>query len=187
MTAQAPSSGHSENIEVLSCAAGQPSLVLSPISETAAKVLGDAFAAIDPWARYPYPASALTIYFATVEPQAPRYAIHAADKLVGAIGLRLNWLHGPYIQFLGLLSGQQGLGLGGRLLSWCEESARSRGARNLWVAASDFNGRQSTQSVAGLPNMCGNSLNVEQDFRHCSRTNFHQGERNTWRFCHLLT
>ena len=139
MTAQVPASGHSENFEVLSCAAGQPSLVLSPISETAAKVLGDAFAAIDPWARYPYPASALTIYFATVEPQAPRYAIHAADKLVGAIGLRLNWLHGPYIQFLGLLPGQQGLGLGGRLLSWCEESARSRGARNLWVAASDFN------------------------------------------------
>ena len=139
MTAQVPASGHSENFEVLSCAAGQPSLVLSPISETTAKHLGEAFAAIDPWARYPYPASTLTAYFATVETQAPRYAIHAGDKLVGAIGLRSNWLHGPYIQFLGLLPGQQGVGLGGRVLTWCEEGARSRGARNLWVAASDFN------------------------------------------------
>ena len=139
MTAQAHSSGHSDNIEIPASKAGALALVLTSVSSDAAEQLGRGFAAIDPWARYPYPASALTNYFAIVEAQAPRYAIHANEKLVGALGLRLNWLHGPYIQFLGLLPGQQGLGLGGRLLSWCEESARSRGARNLWVAASDFN------------------------------------------------
>ena len=139
MTAQAPVSGPSEAIKIEAGAPGAPALVLTSISADMADVLGRGFAAIDPWARYPYPAAALSKYFANSEPHAPRYAVFSGGVLAGALGLHLNWLRGPYIQFLGLLPGHQRGGAGLRLLEWCEHEAHSSFARNLWVAASDFN------------------------------------------------
>jgi diamine N-acetyltransferase len=118
---------------------GRPIISLSPISSDEAQTLGEAFAAIDPWARYPYPASALQTYFAAHEPGAPRYAIRCGESIAGAVGLRFNWLRGPYVQFLGLLPSQQSRGTGTRVLQWLETDARKHSARNLWVAASDFN------------------------------------------------
>jgi diamine N-acetyltransferase len=118
---------------------GQPDLALTPVTSDDAAALGEAFAGIDPWARYPYTATALQAYFATREPGAPRYALRSGDTLVGAVGLRFNWLSGPYVQFLGLLPGYQGHGTGTRVLRWLEDEACQHSARNLWVAASDFN------------------------------------------------
>jgi diamine N-acetyltransferase len=118
---------------------GQPALALAPVTSAEAATLGEAFAAIDPWARYPYPANALQSYFTTLEPGAPRYAIRNGAALAGAVGIRFNWLSGPYIQFLGLLPGHQSHGTGTRILRWLEDDARNHSARNLWVAASDFN------------------------------------------------
>lgn len=140
MTAQVLPSGRSEPIEIAGGKQGAAPLVLVAIDQRQAGILGEGFAAIDPWARYPYPASALTAYFEAAEAGAPRYAILADGDLAGALGLRQNWLRGPYIQFLGLLPAFQSAGIGGRLLSWCEREAIASGARNLWVAASDFNG-----------------------------------------------
>jgi diamine N-acetyltransferase len=137
--AQTGVSGRSEMIVLPSGAKGEPVVTLSAVSDTAAKALGAGFAAIDPWARYPYPASALEAYFVAQEPGAPRYAIGSGGETIGALGLRLNWLRGPYIQFLGMLPGKQSRGLGGRVLGWVEADARNQGARNIWVAASDFN------------------------------------------------
>lgn len=106
-----------------------------------ARDLGRRFAAIDPWARYPFPPQGLHAYFAAKVPGSPRYALRAGDVVVGAIGLKQEWMYGPYIQFLGLLPGHQAQGTGARVLSWCEDAARAEGERNLWVAASDFNTR----------------------------------------------
>ena len=140
MTAQVLPSGRSDPIEIAGGKQGEAPLVLVAIDQRQAGILGKGFAAIDPWARYPYPASALTKYFAEQEAGAPRYAVLADGELAGALGLRLNWLRGPYIQFLGLLSSHQGAGAGVRLLTWTKQQAIVAGARNLWVAASDFNG-----------------------------------------------
>jgi ribosomal protein S18 acetylase RimI-like enzyme len=94
---------------------------------------------MEPWSRYPFTAAALKAYFAGDETGAPRYAIRLENRLAGALGLRLNWLRGPYIQFLGLVPGAQGEGAGSHLIDKLVEEARAAGERNLWVAASAFN------------------------------------------------
>jgi ribosomal protein S18 acetylase RimI-like enzyme len=102
-------------------------------------MLAERFAAIDPWAAYPYPPSGLAAYFSTEEPNAPRFVLTVGDAAAGAVGMRLNWLRGPHVQFLGVLPGFQGDGLGTRLLEWIE--SQSGGQRNLWLTVSDFNHR----------------------------------------------
>ena len=134
-------SGHFDPIDLSGPATGTAPLRLCKVGAQEARILGAGFAAIDPWARYPYPASALEGYFAAEEPGAPRYAIKLDTALAGALGLRHNWLRGPYIQFLGLLPGHQSAGIGASILGWIESQARGDDQRNLWVAASDFNTR----------------------------------------------
>lgn len=118
---------------------GTPEIVLEPMTANDARVLGEAFAAIEPWSRYPLPASALEVYLGTIEPAAPRYAIRVSGALAGATGERDAWLRGPYLQFLGILPAFQCLGIGRLVLTRFEAEARARDQRNLWVAASDFN------------------------------------------------
>ncbi len=115
-------------------------LALLPFPVDVAGALGAEFAAMEPWSVYPYPAAALAAYLATVEPGAPRFAVTLDGRIIGAAGLRLNWLRGPYLQFLGVAPPFQGLGIGAAVLAWLESEARRSGARNLWVAVSDFNG-----------------------------------------------
>lgn len=117
---------------------GRP-LTAAPLDAAIAPQLADAFAGMEPWAAYPYPAPALALYFGGSTVEAPRLAIDHDGRLAGVVGLRLDWLRGPYIQFLGLLPEAQGKGLGAVVLAWVEAEARRGGARNLWVAASDFN------------------------------------------------
>ncbi|HMN36114.1 MAG TPA: GNAT family N-acetyltransferase [Hyphomicrobium sp.] len=106
-----------------------------------AKELAESFAGMEPWSRYPFPAPALETYLAGEEPGAPRYTIRNEGRLAGALGLRLNWLRGPYIQFLGILPGFQGSGAGRAILASLSREAAACGVRNLWVAASSFNTR----------------------------------------------
>ncbi len=89
--------------------------------------------------RYAYPVSALSAYLGMDEPGAPRFSLRAGDALAGAVGLRLDWLRGPYLQLLGLLPGYQGRGSGAAVLAWIEREARAVSQQNLWVVASDFN------------------------------------------------
>ncbi len=93
---------------------------------------------MEPWSRYPFSPEALATYFAGGEPHAPRFAVEVGGETAGAIGLRLELLRGPYLQFLGILPAYQRLGLGSLLLQWMEREAGSS-ARNLWVCAADFN------------------------------------------------
>ena len=153
-------SGHFDPIPVPPLHSADQPLFLTALDIGDAERLGAAFAAIDPWASYPYSPAALTSYFAAIEPDAPRYAIRygrAGETLAGALGMRMNWLRGPYIQFLGLFQDVQGQRVGSRVLSWLEAGARENSARNLWVTASDVNAgalrfyrAQGFQPVAGL-------------------------------------
>ncbi|MGQ0674145.1 MAG: GNAT family N-acetyltransferase [Hyphomicrobium sp.] len=136
-----PSTFETTGVDIAVAGPNAPGISLAPLTEADCDRLGAAFAAIDPWARYPYPAKALSAYLAGIEPGAPRWAIVVGGDIAGAVGLRLNWLRGPYIQFLGLLPEEQGHGAGGLVLRWIERQALEGGARNLWVCASDFNAR----------------------------------------------
>lgn len=104
-------------------------------------MLAPHFAAMEPWSRYPFTALALARYLAAIEAGAPRYSLSAGGVLAGALALRLNWLRGPYIQFLGLLPSAQNKGLGAAVLGKIIEDAREAGERNVWVAAAHFNAR----------------------------------------------
>lgn len=116
-----------------------PRVIIGPLDPRDAAHLGEAFAAIEPWVRYPYPPSALAGYFAQTVPGAPHFAITCDGLLAGVAGLKLDWLRGPYIQFLGVLPAFQGKGLGGAALGWLIARAQAAGERNIWVCASDFN------------------------------------------------
>jgi GNAT superfamily N-acetyltransferase len=114
-------------------------VVIETFPQGEAAQMGEAFAAIDPRATYAFPAAAMRQYFETSEPGAPRFRLMSGDRVAGAAGLRLNWLRGPYIQFLALLPGMQRQGIGTAVLAWIEGEARSAGERNLWIAASAIN------------------------------------------------
>jgi len=135
-------------------------LIACPLGQERAETLGAAFAAMDPWAAYPYRASAIARYLAGGTADAPVFAIKASGHVAGAVGLRVDWLLGPYIQFLGVLSEHHGKGIGCLVMEWVEREARRLSARNVWVAASDFNSgalrfyeRHGFSRVADLPGL----------------------------------
>ena len=111
---------------------------LVPFTPAVATELGASFAGMQPWASYPFPPDVLASYFIGSEPHAPRFVIEVGGVRAGAIGLRLELLKGPYLQFLGVLPAYQRIGLGSALLTWMEQEA-GPAARNLWVCAADFN------------------------------------------------
>lgn len=122
-------------------------IILSNLTPSQAERLGLAFANMEPWSAYPYEAETLARYFATEEPGARRFAVCRAQnptEAIGVIGLRDNWLRGPYIQFLGLLPDDQDRGIGSALLNHLETEAIRNGEENLWVIASEFNTRALT-------------------------------------------
>lgn len=114
-------------------------LALEPLDPAEAGSLSDTFVGMEPWSRYPFDATALMIYLSGEEAGAPRYAIKAGEQTVGVAGLRLNWLRGPYLQFLALVPQAQGFGLGSLVMEWLDTQTRKAGDFNIWVCASDFN------------------------------------------------
>ncbi len=114
-------------------------VTFQPMTVEAAQSLGGALARLDPWAHYAYTGATLAAFLAREEPGAQRFQIIADDALAGAIVIRSNWLRGPYLQFLGVLPAFHRRGFGRSALCWFENTARADGARNLWVAASEFN------------------------------------------------
>jgi diamine N-acetyltransferase len=119
-------------------ARGTP-LIAMPMTESEAGPLADAVAALEPWRTYAYPAHKLAAYLARPEPGAPRFVLRREGEIAGGIGLRLNWLRGPYIQFLAVLPRFQCQGLGSAAIAWVEAQARAGDERNLWIAASEIN------------------------------------------------
>lgn len=120
---------------------GSADVALRPMTESSAAVLGSGLANIQPWTRYQVPPYALSAFLSDHEPGAPRYELRVGDALAGGMVLRLNWMRGPYLQFLGLLPDFQHQGIGDLVLRWLEDTAVKCEDRNLWVAASEFNAR----------------------------------------------
>lgn len=129
-----------EIVDLRAAAAGRPAAGLSSLRDGEAEMLGAAFAAMDPWKAYGFPAENLARFFAASEPDARRWAIRVDDRLAGAVVIRAPWLHGPYLQFLGLLPGDEGQGLGRLVLDWMAREGQGR-VRNLWLCVSEINGR----------------------------------------------
>lgn len=122
----------------------QRALWLVAMTDNFARDCAETFAAMPPWSTYEISAGVLMDYFAQSEPGAPRFAVveaDAPDTAIGAMGLRLNWLKGPYLQFLGLKPQHQSVGLGRALVSHVETDARAARANSLWVAVSEINTR----------------------------------------------
>lgn len=113
---------------------------LTALAPGEAETLGHAFAGMDPWAAYAIPAASLASFFNATEEAVSRRAIHIGGKLAGLVILRSPWLHGPYLQFLGLLPHAQGQGAGAAVLDWIERGAPA-GTRNLWLCVSAINRR----------------------------------------------
>ncbi|MBZ0210095.1 MAG: GNAT family N-acetyltransferase [Hyphomicrobium sp.] len=114
-------------------------LVITPLGAAEGDRLGVVFAAIDPWAAYAYPAAALSRFLAASEPAAQRLQLSLGDDVAGAAVIRTRWLRGPYLQFLAVVPGLQGRGIGSTVLRWMEREARMARERNLWVVASEIN------------------------------------------------
>jgi GNAT superfamily N-acetyltransferase len=107
-----------------------------------------------------YPADRLARVLKTEDPSVHRYVVrHGADE-AGLVSVRSPWLKGPYLELLALLPPVQGQGIGGRILTWLEQTAAAQEARNLWVCASAFNvralrfyGRHGFEPVTRLPDL----------------------------------
>jgi len=116
-----------------------PTIELTLLAPFEAGQAGVLCASMDPWARYRTTAGELTAFFSRNEPGAPRFAIRIKGQFEGVLVLKSNWLAGPYIQTLAIARIAQGQGAGSQVLSWIDAQARAAQARNVWVAASDFN------------------------------------------------
>lgn len=113
---------------------------LSCLAKDEAKLLGSEFAAMDPWASYQISPARLADFFDASEEGCSRRAIRVDGELAGVVVVRSPWLHGPYLQFLGLRAGWQGHGLGAAVLAWMADEAPA-GTRNLWLCVSAINVR----------------------------------------------
>lgn len=113
-------------------------ITLDAIAPSDAETLAAGLAAIEPWRRLQYAASALAGYLTREDPAANRFAIREGGALVGVVAVREPWLRGPYLELLGLLPPAQGRGVGRTVMAWFETEAPSSAA-NLWVLCSDFN------------------------------------------------
>lgn len=114
--------------------------VLDRMTQRDAGLLGAAFASMEPWSGYRISAEVLASFLGKVEQGGMRFAIRLDGALVGAVVIREPWLLGPYLQFLGLLSGRQGMGLGKVVLDWMATAAPA-GTRNLWLCVTASNVR----------------------------------------------
>lgn len=113
-------------------------VALAAMTADGATDLGTRLAAIDPWARVGYSAQSFVGFLAAHEPTVARYRILLDVEPVGVMVIRRVWLHGPYLQLLGVVPEAQGRGIGEHALRWYEAQVRGQ-YRNLWLCVSAFN------------------------------------------------
>jgi ribosomal protein S18 acetylase RimI-like enzyme len=110
---------------------------LAPLDPSAAGLLAERLAGMDPWRRLGYESSVLQRYLSGDSPALTRFRIDCDGVLAGVVAVRWPWLHGPYLELLAVLPDHQGRGIGSAVLRWLE--AEGGASRNLWVAVSAFN------------------------------------------------
>lgn len=111
---------------------------LAPIPEDARSRLAAGLAAIDPWRRLSHATRVLEAYLGRDDLGAPRHGIWLDGALGGLACVREPWMHGPYLEFLGVLPHVQRQGAGSAVMAWFEREAPA-GTANLWILCSDFN------------------------------------------------
>jgi ribosomal protein S18 acetylase RimI-like enzyme len=114
-------------------------LVLKPLSLEHAVVLGEALSRMPPWSHFGWTAAELSEGLKNPAPGIISFEILVSGRLAGLISLQWPWLLGPYLQRLAILPGDQGNGIGQKVLSWMESCARLAGARQMWLCVSSFN------------------------------------------------
>jgi ribosomal protein S18 acetylase RimI-like enzyme len=127
----------SERYEIGSSRDGR-TLLLRPMTATAAHLVGAATAAIDPWAHYGFDAARMISLLMGTGDSGFRYQIECGPDIAGAVVIRNPWLAGPYLQLLAILPSHQRQGIGAAVLGWIEAEARGH-YRNLWLCVSAFN------------------------------------------------
>jgi GNAT superfamily N-acetyltransferase len=111
--------------------------IAEPSAAAAAAAL---FAAIPPWRTIGYSVPQLQGFFTRPDPALNRFCVRSpGGTLQGAIAVRYPWLHGPYLEILGLSPAAQGQGLGRQLIGWMAAEAGPAN-QNLWALVSAFNG-----------------------------------------------
>ncbi len=108
------------------------------LSLTDIELLSSEFAASDPWRTLGVSALVLKNYLLREDASLYRYAVRVENNLAGICCLRYPWLHGPYIELLGLIESYRRQGIGTQLLNWAETEARYEN-NNIWLASSSFN------------------------------------------------
>lgn len=144
-----------------------PSETLRRTTAADAHLLGPACAAIDPWKSYGVDAERMTTNL--LPPPGPgthRFSIvTTTGEVAGVMAVRTGWLAGPYIQFLCVLPGHQGRGIGAAALALAEAVAREAGSRNLWICVTSTNRgaqalyrRSGFREVAPLPDLLADGI-----------------------------
>ena len=113
---------------------------LRPLEAPEAPGLAQALAAMDPWLTFGYSAQRFSSYLSRQDPALRRYAILVGTDLAGVVAVRYPWLHGAYLELLGILRPFQGRGLGAEVVQWFE-SRSFQVAPNAWILVSSFNTR----------------------------------------------
>lgn len=113
-------------------------ITLAPMTADVARTLGPALAGIEPWARLGTSPALMRSFLGAVEAGAPRFQILAQGAVAGCVVVRHPWLHGPYLNLIGLLPPYQSRGIGERALSWFEAEARGH-YRQVWLCVSHHN------------------------------------------------
>lgn len=123
-------------------------------------VLAAEFAAMEPWLRYSTNCAVLRDFMTRHEPGVLKGVLRQDGRTAGFGVVRIDWLRGPYVQFLGVLSEFQGGGIGGRFLVWLENEAAREGHRHVWIMVSVFNDRarafyqrQGYTEIASIPDI----------------------------------
>jgi GNAT superfamily N-acetyltransferase len=115
-----------------------PPLSFNSLQPWEAEAISTRLAAMDPWKRLGYGATALNRYLAGPDPGLKRFTVGEADEQRAVVCMRYPWLRGPYLELLAVFPSAQGQGVGKSILAWIEEQARLH-SKNLWTMTSEFN------------------------------------------------
>jgi diamine N-acetyltransferase len=143
-----------------------PPLTLQSLQLSEAVLISKTLAAMDPWKRLGFSATALNCYLIGPDPALNRFAVQDySQETVGVVCMRSPWLRGPYLELLAVFPTAQGRRIGQTILYWIEKQARLT-ANNIWAVTSEFNTRArqfyraaNFVEIAPLENLVANGYN----------------------------
>ncbi|WP_319585353.1 GNAT family N-acetyltransferase [uncultured Desulfobulbus sp.] len=142
-----------------------PPLTLRSLQLSEAGLISTTLAAMDPWKRLGFSASALHCYLIGPDPALNRFTVQDSQETVGVVCMRSPWLRGPYLELLAVFPTAQGRKIGQTILYWIEKQALLT-SNNIWAVTSEFNTRArrfyraaNFVEIAPLKNLVANGYN----------------------------